>query len=436
VVLGTLLPLLVLLSSLLGAVRALASSLPMTFLHSWAASFPGFLAGAVALAAVLVLRRKVLAYAGASILLVAGGAFLFLGSSSFRERFSEDVFARPLEPIPTRDVALEELRSVVIPGGVLRLALSPSGARVAAAVIAPGGEPSYGTYTTEVFLESAPGELASFRAMAFDFLDEDRLLVLGMEPGRAVLELRDLGAGTTSTIATGLPILASPRIQTYGDGWWVVGSDWETEENVLVRGSVGSPESEEIRLGYPDWSGLLAVNRSGWALGPEYEMPDFGGWDESVVPYAPWLLYTLGSSFVTELRLTPPGEPSVGVGESTLTVSCVAGATENRFFCAASEVESTSLWTFEPETLRWEPLGKLYGYFHFDDPNGDSPLVMNSAGGVPMLVNVEARTAARLLIPQAEATNGVLAVRGDVVARAVSAEEATSTSVALYRIRR
>jgi Zn-dependent protease with chaperone function len=321
--LATLVPLGLVVLSGFGAATAFVSSLPAMHLSLWASESPTAFVGLVAIGAVLASLPRTRARIGAALALAGALAVAFIGSSAFRERFGGDLFAASGAPIPERDAFLTRIREVTIPGGASRLWLSPRGASFAVALVPPDEEEDDFAY----LVETAPGRLGSVRARAFEYLDDERILVLERKEGRAVLKALMVSDLESEVVVQEMPLLAGADLAADASGnWQVTGYDWVEGKLLLIRGSLGGGVPEEVRFPIDDdLPTMISVNREGVALLARYEVPGA----ELLVPAS-------SPRLVMALELSEPGGAGVSLGSPLSRRSATARRSRPRFYCAAT----------------------------------------------------------------------------------------------------
>jgi len=259
---------LVMLSSL-GAVGAFVSSLPAMHVSLWASETPSAFVALVATGVVLASLPRTTARIGAALALVAALGLAFIGSSAFRERFGRDLFASPGTSIPVSEASLTRIREVTVPGGATRLLLSPRGGSFAVAL-----EAGDNARESDYVVETAPGRLSSMRAVALEFIDEERILVLERNEDRAMLKARAFDR-ESSVVLHDLPLLAGVDLDADPSGiWQVTGYDRVEGALLIVRGSFDGGAPRETRFSSEeDGSTLVAVSPGLRALVARYDMP-------------------------------------------------------------------------------------------------------------------------------------------------------------------
>jgi hypothetical protein len=417
VFLATLVPLgLVLLSGLRGA-TAFLSSLPAMHASLWASETPSAFVGLVAIGAVLASLPRATARFGAALALVLAIGLAFIGSSAFRERFGGDLFATPGAPIPVREASLTRIREVTIPGGASRLWLSPGGASFTVALVPPDEDADEAAY----LVETAPGRLESLRAIALEYLDEERILVLEKSDNRAVLKALLVSDLESAVVVQELPLLAGLDLDADASGnWQVTGYDWLEREFLLIRGSLHGGGPEEVRFPIDDdGATIISVNREGIALLARYE-----------VPGSEFLVLPSSSRLVMSLELSESGGSEVSLGRSALSPQCYRSPlSEPRFFCAATDGRRTALFSLLPESSSFEPLGFLPGTFYGNEVERGARLLMNPWDGSTLLVDLARKVAFR-----ADTQGAILAWQGNVLAAARVNVEGDETKVSLYTV--
>jgi hypothetical protein len=415
--LSTLVPLgLVVLSAARGAL-SLLSPLPAMQASLWASESPSAFVGLVAIGAVLASLPAARARLGAALALSGALGLAVVGSSAFRERFGGDLFAASGDPLPEGEAALTRIREVTISGGASRLWLSPEGASFAVALVPPNGEEDEVVH----LVETAPGRLESVRAIAFEYVDDERILILQESEDRMALKSVTVAALDSSLVVHEMPPLTGVDLDADSSGHWQVrGYDWMEAEYRLVRGSLHGGVPQVVRFPLDDdLVTILSVNREGVALLARYEVP---GAEFLVPPFSPRL--------VMSLELAERGGPGSSLGRSTLTPQCYRSPlSEPRFFCAATDGRRTALFSLLPGSSSLEPLGFLPGTFHGDEVERGARLLMNPWYGSPVLVDLTRKVALRADLPGA-----LLAWQGNVLAAAEVQGGGDQTLVSLYTV--
>lgn len=445
--LAVLVPLALVLVSSLGAMLALLSVLPWMHLHLWARESLTALIGLLASAAALATWPRPRARVGSAALVVLAAGLLFAGSLAFRERASGDVFRSMGRPFPIRGAGLEQIREVDVPATVSELWLSPRGTSFAVATVAPRADERYRPPGATEFLASAgDGSLSSIRALAVGFLDEDRLAVLEEDRGRMVLRVVPLSNPSSGAVVHEMPLLSGPRLWTSADSgaWRVLGQAMEDhDELIALEGKLDSDEIEERHYPLEGGEGAsVTTGRQGWALSTFYELFQNPRWG-SASPFLYAFTLSSGSHMVVELRVGRPGDAPRSIGKTALLPTCLSGPPgEPRFFCTASDGERTGVWSFEPTSGSWEPLGFVSGDFYArESPSLEGRrLVLSGWNAEPVLVQLNRRT---VLLPSREPTPGssrrdwgIVAWNGETLASARRKAEGDETTVSFYTVYR
>jgi hypothetical protein len=413
--LSTLVPLaLVMLSAVRGAI-VLISPLPAMQASLWASESPSAFVGLVAIGAVLASLPRTTARLGAAFALAAALGLAVVGSSSFRERFGGDLFAASGDPIPVREATLERIREVEVPAGVSRLLLAPGGSGFSVALVSAeeGDEISY-------LVETSPGRLAMVPAIALDYLDDERLLVLEKSESRAELKLLEVSHPEAAVSIHVTPLLAGVEIEADASGMWQLTGYGLEGEFLLIRGSLQDGLPEEVRFPMEDdLPTIVSINRDGVALLARYE-----------VPGAEFLVLPRSSPLVMSLDLAERGGPGLRLGRSALSPQCYRSPlSDPRFFCAATDGRRTALFSLLPESSSFEPLGFLPGTFHGTEVERGARLLMNPWYGSPVLVDLVRKVALR-----ADLQGALLAWQGSVLAAAEVYGGGNQTIVSLYTV--
>jgi hypothetical protein len=426
VLLATLVPLGLVLLSVLRGSSALLSSLPAMHLSLWASESPSAFVGLVTIGAVLAslpqTRARTRARLSAALAFAAALGLFFIGSSAFRERFGGDLFAAAGSPIPVTEAPLTMIREVTIPGRASRLLLSPGGGSFAVALTSPDEDEDESAF----LVESAPGRLEPVRALALEFIDDERVLIVEKHESRSVLKeakVKDLGS---AVVVQDLPFLAGLDLDADASGsWQVTGYDWAEGNLRLIRGGPTRDALDEVQFPIDDdVPTLVSVNREGVALLARYELPE------------PALLaLAVSPPLVMALELRESGGPGVSLGKSALSPQCFRSPiSEAGFYCAASRGDRTALFALPPGASSFEPLGFLPGNFYGNELARGARLLFNSWDGPPLMVDLARRAARR---PHGSDTRGaILAWQGNVLAAARVNAEGDETRVSLYTVAR
>ena len=417
ILLAALVPFALVILSSLGAAGAFVSSLPAMHASLWAGENPSAFVGLVAIAGVLASLPRPTARLGAALALVAALGLAFIGSSAFRQRFGGDLFAGPGAPIPVSEASLTRIREVTVPGGASRLWLSPAGASFAVGLV-PADEDAD---EAEYLVETAPGRLESVRAIALEYLDEERILVLEKGENRALLKAVLVSDLESTFVVQELPLLAGADLDADSSGGWqVTGYDWLEREFLLIRGGLHGGAPEEVRFPIDDdGATIVAVNREGVALLARYEVPGPG-----------FLVLASTPRLVMALELSKPGGAGVSLGKSALSPQCYRSPpSEPRFYCVATDGRRTALFSLRPESSSFESLGVLPGTFYGNEVARDARLLMNPWDGPPLLVDLARNVAFR-----ADIQGAILAWQGNVLAAARVNLEGDETRVSLYTV--
>jgi Zn-dependent protease with chaperone function len=406
-------PLSLVLLSIVSAVSGLFSTLPAMHASLWARESPSAFAGLVALGAVLLSLPRVASRLAGVVALAAAFALVVLGSSAFRERFGGDLFASSGDPIPVKEAFLTPIREVRIPGHVARIALSPRGERFAAALVSLENEEDLA-----YLVESTPGRLEPMRALALEYLDEDRILFVDRSNGRAFLKVASVSELESAFVLHPLPLLAGIRLESDGSTWWVSGYDPVQGSQVLVRGGFDSAPAEELRFWSEDGRTPLAVSGDAALL---------AGYDVgALLPFVPMLSMP---RFAMELEIQTNRGPS-SVGASLMMPYCFASSlAEPGFYCSVVNGQETGLFFLASGSSSFETLGFIAGGFHANESAPDGFLLLNRFDGPAHLFERSRKVAWRL---DTRAQSLVLRNRVLAVARTVDRDD--ETVVSLYTV--
>jgi hypothetical protein len=391
-------------------------------LSLWASESPSAFVGLVTIGAVLASLPRTRARLCAVLAFAAALGLFWIASSAFRERFGGDLFAATGSPMPVTEASLTTVREVTIPGGASRLLLSPGGG-IFAVTLAPPDEDE-DENKSAFLIESAPGRLESVRALALDYVDDERVLIVEKHESRFVLKEAKVSDLDSAVVIQDLPPLAGLDLDADVSGsWQVTGYDWAEGNLRLIRGGRERDVPDEIQFPLADdVPTLVSVNRDGVALLARYAVPE------------PALL-TLAVSppLVMALELRESGGPAVTLGKSALSPQCFRSPlSESGFYCAASADDRTALFALPPGASSFEPLGFLPGTFYGNEVARGARLLFNSWDGPPLMVDLARRVACR---PDGSDTRGaILAWQGNVLAAARVNVEGDETKVTLYTV--
>lgn len=416
--LAILVPLVLVALSGLGGVRALLSSLPAMHASLWASESPSAFVGLVAIGAALASfprARLLAALAFASALGIA-----LVGTSAFREKLGGDLFGAPGAPIPSREVSLAALREVAFPGGAFRLLLSPRGGRVGVALAAVESD-----WESDYLVESAPGRHFSMRAVALEYVDEGRILVLSRNGDRAELKIQGID-GESSDVLHDLPLLAGVELDWDPSGMWqVTGFDWLEGAFVLLRGSFDddAPPSELRFSSEDERSTVVAVSPEMGALVARYDEPELASFALFASP-----------RLTMALSLEKGTGSGTRLGESILSPNCFRRPSfDAGFYCIAADENRTGFFSLAPESPSFEPLGFVSGVLYGREVAPGGRLVLNPLDDAPLLVDLERRAALRPRNP--DLRGAILAWQGEVLAAARVNADGDETKVTLYTVR-
>ncbi len=412
--LATLIPLGLFLLSSLPAVAALASTLPLMHASLWASESPAAFVGLVAGGVVLLSLPRMSARLGGLLALAAGLGLAVVGSSAFRERFGGDLFASLGDPIPVRDASLTPVRVVRIPGAVAHISLSPRGAIFAVALATPDGNEEQRAY----LVESAPGRVETLRALALEYLDEERILFVERSGGGALLKVADVSELKSAEIVHPMSLLAGLDLEVDASSWTVSGYDWVEGSRVLVRGGFDATPPRELRFSTEDGATVLAASGD-TALASRYELGSLA-----------YLPLVSNPRIATALEIETKGAPRTRLGASLLMPQCFAASLfEPGFYCVAMNGRRTGLFHLPSGSLSFEPLGFVPGGFHANEAAAGGWLLLNRGDGPPLLFERSRGLAWRL-----DTRVWSLALSNGVLATVRASDRNDETVVSLYTV--
>jgi hypothetical protein len=257
-------------------------------------------------------------------------------------------------------------------------------------------------------------------AIALDYLDDERLLVLEKSESRAELMVLEVSNPEAAVSIHETPLLAGVEIEADPSGLWQLTGYGLEGKFLLIRGSLQGGLPEEVRFPMEDdLPTIVSINRDGVALRAHYE-----------VPGAEFLVLPWSSRLVMSLELAERGVPGLSLGRSALSPQCYRSPlSEPRFFCAATDGRRTAFFSLLPESSSFEPLGFLPGTFHGNEVERGARLLMNPWYGPPVLLDLTRKVAFRVA-----AEGALFAWRGNVLAGARMNVDGDETRVTLYTV--
>ena len=335
-------------------------------------------------------RSKAAKYAAIPVIVVAA-ATTGVASTSFLDRFGDDIFISPAPSLKWTATSGPIVRKFTIPFTGDSLQLSPRGRLLA--IGQTGYDDDHDPETR--FHVGLTGEQQFKSISAFDllFLDEERVLLARIVDSGVEVSEVDVRAPGAATWRVHVPGVVNPQLSfdsTTGR-WSVLG--W-TELRGVVTAS-GIPGSQEMR-------------RQEWASAP----PD-GGWiksfatagDDNVIVvethYKPGLLHRCGLSYLawliqpdleTQFRFaSSPQDARVMV--SQFDAACFNGGLKgNRLVCSAFDGTRTRFIALDPASRQVSRLGWLDGRYAFTRrPNNG--WLSGWRNSTPVALNLERRIA-------------------------------------------
>ena len=385
----------------LGA-NGLTSSLPITQLHMWARRTPAAALLLLGIVAMLLTVRRRAARAAAAIVLLIPAALATAATPWFRDRFSQDTFIAGAPPLTLTTQALTKTRELAVDGYALELLVSPSGDRVAYARESDDG------YSSAYHVELPGGSFASVEASTLDFLDDWRVVAVTDSDDATTLQVIDLFAGATPVIEIALPPCYpfKLRLDREVGRWQVLAHAREGEALIHLTGTVtGSLESTVRHPTHEDdlWTGGdLALDGQGRLLTTYYDAglgPDVGSL------WIAWMFsFLAGTAPTSEITLVDGNDRTV-LARTTSNTLCFDPPTgQSVFVCAAGQnrFDLSSLLEDDTTTHLWSvdsgggsrPLGSVHGLFTEGRAAGDGRIFLGGYASPPVIVDVDAGTAA------------------------------------------
>ena len=333
-------------------------------------------------------RSRRTKYAAIPVLVLAA-ASTGVASTSFLDRFGEDIFIAPAPAFQWTEARGPILSEFTVPFAADSLQLSPRGRLVA--VLQETYDRRQDVET--IFHVGRVGErLTAVSADDLVFVDEERVLIVH-DAGDGV-ELTEADARTVETPTWRMRIadLSDPQLSLDATAgrWRVLG--WTDEHGaVAVRGVLGSAE----------------IRRQEW---PDIETDD--GWPESLAAsdedmltveahYTPGLLQRCGlwrlswlvqPDAETRFRFTSPAQ-EVSLLASRLDATCFAGALKGQHLvCSAFDGTRTRFISVDPASQRVSRLGWMDGRYT-STRRANNGWLSGWRDTTPMALNLERRLA-------------------------------------------
>ncbi len=406
------------------------------------------LAAAAALASVRKIRARTLALVAA----LTGLAVLFVGSTMFRDRFTDDPFRARGPQLPIEEIVPEKIRERVLDRYAVEIVLSPSGNRFAVAV-SPENENDYETEAeTEYLLEEGDDGWQLLRALSFTFFDDDRAVVLEQQEEELLLRLFRVDASMDTEWELTLPTISNPRLAIgLGDNaWQVLGYDDDYSSLIRLQGTLRTNNIEETRFAPKQdtvWMYQAALFDP-WVLFVNQEAPDYEQ------PFHLFQIFTLAGAHTTvsELLAMRDNESPRVLAKTALTLSCPQPPLgENKGYCLSEDGELVQIWSVEPEQVHFNPVGSFRGTYIQGRHASADMLLFNGWYQAPIIVDTARQRGYRLapstdesseksgwegwLQPQSAAGYQTTALSGDVLAVSSSQVDTGGKSVVkLYRL--
>jgi len=201
-------------------------------LHQAARAWPSAAILTLALAGAFAFERGRAVRRASAPVALAGCLAVFLGSTTFLDRFVKDPFLAPAGAVTVRTLAGASLADVPVPFEVAELWLSPAGRYMALSSESPDEE-------TTIHAGRVGGALSTFTANDAAFVDEGRLLLFEQHPTGSTLRTVHLDAKSGSGWSLQVPVrdarLSFDRVSRQ---WCLLG--WNADGDIVsAAGRVG-----------------------------------------------------------------------------------------------------------------------------------------------------------------------------------------------------
>ncbi len=434
------------LSAGLGLSR-LIQPLPAMQIHLWARQIPAFALLATGIAAMLLTVRHWWARLASVLLVLSVAAVAVLADLGFRDRFGDDPFAAGTPSLASETWDLEKVRELETEDYVTQLILSPSGGRLAyfRAYSDPGdvADPdSAGSESPGFQIEQADGGFVNVEAMALEFLDDERLVVLAFDDDQAMV-LRILEPAPDQpapepapdqpapepapemkiAIETTLPKLLAPNLRVHPelDRWQVAGNTDDGSEVLLLTGDLSGAllSTDRYPVSETDWFAATAlVDSSGRLLRVDQQFA-FGNSPKSFWLGMLWSFMS-GAATTSEIETLEPTGPRT-LARTTSTVQCFDPAPgSSEFLCTAGKATTlpfwmleaegtTDLWLFDAESGRLIAVGSVPESYYQALIADDGRILLSSFDSPPVVV--DPATATVMAVGRRIATEPALSAR-------------------------
>lgn len=374
-------------------------------LHQAARARPGVVVGLAAIVAVLLAaggRRRRIA---AAVALTLAAATLALGSHDLLLRFGRDPFFAAVAPLPLDERSLAVVRKVELPGQVMSLRLSPSGARHAVQLV--------GASTSRAIPPFRVGEL-DVAATDLAFLDDDR--VLALVEGRGAPELRMIAIESDGrpVWAQAVPEIdeAELEVESETGEWWITGSLSYGGQAVILSGKAGAEGVTERRWDLPLSPSDPGIYRAVVSSSP-VALAVKTSYAVSLHPLA--ILAATSPPFARSELWLLEERGARRLLSSGLEASCLREA-GGRFPCLAFDGERTLVWSVDAPGETSHPAGSLPGRVLSSARGPAGTIAVLNERREVFLVDLPSGRAARVRVPASGPAPYVLAVgRGGVV---------------------
>ncbi len=439
---------------LAGGAGLLGSPLPMTQLHLWARYHPGLTVTLLGFAGVMFSLRRRTAYWPASAAAALAGCLIVVGTLWFLDSYAEDPLAVGRPAVQVGSVQLQLVREIPVEGQAYDLMLAPSGARIAAFVVA-GKRSGYQ-------VELADGSFVVIEATDLAFLDDERVAALKHKAtGELSLQVLRLGTKPVAEYELDIEPVTDPvlRVDPLVGRWEVSGAALYEGQARLLSGEIGSDAYQRSDWTFtgPDDSYLTAfvANAAGAAIAVTtwFEYGSLTGLFISLNPMGqhsyPSTIWAVGAS--DQRRLV----------ETTSRLWCAEPlAGQHDFACISTHPEQlTAIWSVDAVTEQVRFVASVPGDYYQGTVAQGGTLLLNGYYSPPALVELSSGDSWILDLPvedsgaesgSPEGLGGdwlldllfgssnpgdyyqAMASRGDMVALAVA--DADSSEIRVYRI--
>ncbi len=386
-----------------------ASGVEAMSLHRSAREWPSAAVLVLAVAGALAFARRPRIRVAAVPVACVGVAVIFLGSAAFLDRFVDDAFLAPAEPLTVTTVTGHPVGELTVPFEVIEARLSPTGRRVAL---------SSEDDDERVTIHAGPagGPLASFEADEALFVDDARLLLLERQRSATLLRLLTLDGGGREVWSRRLPLWAVRlSFDRSTNSWYVLGRD-DADDIIRVSGRISEDNVREER-----WSGLgieeadvrSVSNGAVLAIETRYTSSRFE--NRLLGVWAP-LIPPVGRSESRFWSIENSGRRSV-FATSRLDLVCqTTSGDDAATLCTAFDGIRTRFFAIDPDTRRPSPLASVSGRFYL---RGDAGCGWLAGWWDRSLVLVRASTGEAVRIADGEWRSPILLAKADTMFGAV-----------------